>query len=29
MRPYMAAAAAMAIEDAGILARCISELASG
>jgi 6-hydroxynicotinate 3-monooxygenase len=28
MRPYMAAGAAMAIEDAGILARCIAELGS-
>jgi 6-hydroxynicotinate 3-monooxygenase len=28
MRPYMAAGAAMAIEDAGILARCIAEIGS-
>jgi 6-hydroxynicotinate 3-monooxygenase len=28
MRPYMAAGAAMAIEDAGILARCIAEVGS-
>jgi 6-hydroxynicotinate 3-monooxygenase len=28
MRPYMAAGAAMAIEDAAILARCISEIAN-
>jgi 6-hydroxynicotinate 3-monooxygenase len=28
MQPYMAAGAAMAIEDAGILARCIAELGS-
>ena len=29
MRPYMAAGAAMAIEDAGILARCVAEVGSG
>jgi 6-hydroxynicotinate 3-monooxygenase len=28
MRPYMAAGAAMAIEDAGVLARCIAEIGS-
>jgi 6-hydroxynicotinate 3-monooxygenase len=28
MRPYMAAGAAMAIEDAGILARCVAEMGS-
>jgi 6-hydroxynicotinate 3-monooxygenase len=28
MRPYMAAGAAMAIEDAGVLARCLAEVGS-